>query len=313
MKSNCFGEGCANNEAAKHHNSHVGRPCMGYKIPQTISEEEGHRIETPSRGSERYYTERERKDIGRGWIFFLPDIHMQEGFLESQQWSPDGAAKAGLLHMLLVLAGGWRNEEVEGHPHDNHHNSGVSCTVKWLMTAINVAQEKRGYYICCGGEWCFALYKLEVQGNNSTHSLMGNVRALETALAAFVTRSPKWMEVTTDGWAVAGSITGMENASKTYIHFPDKSFLMKLHMRFLRYHPSQWGKMKPHDENNYVDTEIQNWQKFLAQRECSAAIFFPFYTQLHQELQVKILFRENIFFPFFYFLQKSHLLPLHLT
>lgn len=80
MKSNCFGEGCANNEAEKHHNSHVGRPCMGYKIPQTISEEEGHRIETPSRGSEWYYTEGEKSLKGVEY-FFLPDIHMQEGFL----------------------------------------------------------------------------------------------------------------------------------------------------------------------------------------------------------------------------------------
>lgn len=117
-------------------------------------------------------TGREQKHE-KGLIFFLPPHSSAWRLPESQQWSPDGAAKAGLIHVLLVQAGGWRNEEVEGHSHrDNHHNSGVSCAAKWLMAAINVAQEKRGYYICCGGEWCFALYKLEVQGNNSPYSLM---------------------------------------------------------------------------------------------------------------------------------------------
>lgn len=194
----------------KHQNSHVGRLCAGYKIPQTIIEEEGHRIETPSRGSEWYY-----REGAKTWeavdFFFLPPHSSAWRLPESQQWSPDGAAKAGLIHVLLVQAGGWRNEEVEGHSHrDNHHNSGVSCAAKWLMAAINVAQEKRGYYICCGGEWCFALYKLEVQGNNSPYSLMEKP-ALETALAAFVSWSSKWMELALDGWNVAGSISKVEN------------------------------------------------------------------------------------------------------
>lgn len=89
---------------------------------------------------------------------------------ESQQWSADGAAQAGLIHALLVQAGGWRNEEVEGHSHqDNHHNSGVWCADKWLMAAIILAQEKRGYYRCCRGDGCFALYKLEVQRDNAPY------------------------------------------------------------------------------------------------------------------------------------------------
>ena len=43
---------------------------------------------------------------------------------ESRQWSPDGAAKAGLIHVLLVQEqdGGMRKWRVHSH-HDNHHNS----------------------------------------------------------------------------------------------------------------------------------------------------------------------------------------------
>lgn len=39
----------------KYKDSHVGCLSVVYEIPQTIIEEEGHRIETPSRGSEWYY------------------------------------------------------------------------------------------------------------------------------------------------------------------------------------------------------------------------------------------------------------------
>lgn len=154
-RNNSFSSNCANNEAEKSKNSHVGCLCAGYKIPQTIIEEEGHRIETPSRGSEWYYRKGAKTWVG---VEFLFPHSSARRLPESQQWSPDGAAKAGLIHVLLVQAGGWRNKEVEGHSHqDNHHNSGVWRADKWLMAAINPAQGKRGYYICCGGEWCFAL------------------------------------------------------------------------------------------------------------------------------------------------------------
>ena len=111
--------------------------------------------------------EQKNNNMSIGVVFLFP--HSSTGRLpESQQWSPDGAAKAGLIHVLTVQAGGWRNEEVQGHSHqDNHHNSGVWCADKWLMAAINRRQEKRGCYVCCGGEWCFALYKLGVQGDNA--------------------------------------------------------------------------------------------------------------------------------------------------
>lgn len=71
------------------------------------------------------------------------------------------------------------------------------------------------------------LCTLQIRGpGEQFYSLLNgkNVPALETALAAFVTRSPKCMEVTADGWAVAGSITGIENGTETCIYFLDKSF-----------------------------------------------------------------------------------------
>lgn len=93
--------------------------------------------------------------------FFSPHSSVRNS-PESQQWSPDGAAKAGLIHVFLAQATGWRNEEVEGRLHqDYHHNSGVGHAVRWLMVTINPALEKRGYYIYCGGELWFALWKLK--------------------------------------------------------------------------------------------------------------------------------------------------------
>lgn len=58
VNSNSLQGSCATNNAEKYQNSHVSHACVVYKIPQTIIEEEGHRIETPSRGSEWYYRER---------------------------------------------------------------------------------------------------------------------------------------------------------------------------------------------------------------------------------------------------------------
>lgn len=106
------------------------------------------------------------RKMSGSWIsfsFFSSRSHSSaRSLLKSQQWSPDGAAKAGLIHVLLIQARGWRNEEVQGRSHQrNHHNSGVWHADNWLMAAINPDQEKRGYYICCGGEWCVALWKLE--------------------------------------------------------------------------------------------------------------------------------------------------------
>lgn len=148
-------------------------PHVGYKIPLKSSEEEGHRAETPSRGSGRYYRW-EAASCVRLVEFFSPHSSVRS-LSESQQWSPDGAAPAGLIHVLLLLqAAGWRNEEVKGHSHqDNHHNSDVCRADKWLMTAINPTQEgKRLLYICSWGEWCFALQKLEVRGDNAPYVLM---------------------------------------------------------------------------------------------------------------------------------------------
>lgn len=54
------------------------------------------------------------KKHGGGVGFLFPPHSSARRLPESQQWSPDGAAKAGLIHTLLDQAGGWRNEEVEG-------------------------------------------------------------------------------------------------------------------------------------------------------------------------------------------------------
>lgn len=146
--------------------------CAGYEIPQTTIEE-GRRQDWDTIQRTRSVLQAGSKDLEWGLNFLSPHSSARR-LPESQQWSPDGAAKAGLIHVLLVQAGGWRNEEVEGHSHqDNHHNSGVWCADKWLTAAINPTREKRGDYICCGGEWCFALYKLEVRGgDNAPHFLM---------------------------------------------------------------------------------------------------------------------------------------------
>lgn len=150
-----------------------------------------------------------------GLNFLFP--HSSAGRLpESQQWSPDGAAKAGLIHVLPVQAGGWRNEEVEGHSHqDNHHNSGVWCADKWLTAAINPTREKRGDYICCGGEWCFALYKLEVRGDNAPHFLMEKPYHHSTQLLLHSSASSAQMNgrccVAEDGWSVTAATCQMEN------------------------------------------------------------------------------------------------------
>lgn len=88
-------------------------------------------------------------------------------FPESLQSSPDGAAKAGLIHVLLTQAGAWRNEEVQGRSHQrNHHNSGVWHADNWLVAAINPDQEKRGYYMLWRRVMRCTLEIREVQGGH---------------------------------------------------------------------------------------------------------------------------------------------------
>lgn len=111
-------------------------------------------------------------------FFFSPTLllsHLREGFLNHS------SGHQMVLQRQVWSMCCWSRQEDEGmrkwrgtsRP-DNHHNS---CAAKWLMAPINVARERererRGCYICCGGEWCFALYKLEVRGNNSPHSFNG--------------------------------------------------------------------------------------------------------------------------------------------
>lgn len=91
--------------------------------------------------------------------------------------------------MLEPCSAGFRDEEegmgkAEGHSRQGHpHNS----RARRLMVTINVAPEKRGYYKCCGGELCFSLYKLEVQGSNPLHSLIGQMSPTpQAAPVAFI-------------------------------------------------------------------------------------------------------------------------------
>lgn len=139
--------------------------CMSWNPWTLTGGKKAYRLQTPSRGSEWYYRKWAQNELQLNFCLCSPpplSHSYVRSFPESLQSSPDGAAKAGLIHVLLTQAGAWRNEEVQGRSHQrNHHNSGVWHADNWLVAAINPDQEKRGYYICCGGEWCVALWKLE--------------------------------------------------------------------------------------------------------------------------------------------------------
>lgn len=121
--------------------------------------------------------EENRSNWRTGLIFFLPTLLLSqqcEGFLNHS------SGHQMVLQRQVWSMCCWFRQQDEGmrkwrgtSSPDNHHNS---CAANWLMAAINVAWERegrRGCYICCRGEWCFALYKLEVSGNNSLHPFNG--------------------------------------------------------------------------------------------------------------------------------------------
>lgn len=148
-------------------NSYAGCLYACHEIPELLQGERKHTGYRHHPEDQSGITGSEHK-MSCSWIsvFAPPPPPLSHSYVrsfpESLQSSPDGAAKAGLIHVLLTQAGAWRNEEVQGRSHQrNHHNSGVWHADNWLVAAINPDQEKRGYYICCGGEWCVALWKLE--------------------------------------------------------------------------------------------------------------------------------------------------------
>lgn len=145
--------------------------CMSWNPWTLTGGKKAYRLQTPSRGSEWYYRKWAQNELQLNFCLCSPPPPLSHSYVrsfpESLQSSPDGAAKAGLIHVLLTQAGAWRNEEVQGRSHQrNHHNSGVWHADNWLVAAINPDQEKRGYYMLWRRVMRCTLEIREVQGGH---------------------------------------------------------------------------------------------------------------------------------------------------
>lgn len=206
---------------------HVGRLCADCKSPP-------HPLWRRKETGLRHHPEDESGITGREW----KKKHMRRGLISPPP--PPSSFICVKASWITAVVTRWcckgrfdpcaagPGEEDEGmrkrrstSRRDNHHNS---CAAEWLMAAINVARERRGCYMCCGGEWCFALHKLKVQGNNSPYSFNGEKKKnlhlrLETP-AAFVSWSPK-MIAPRVGWMdfLPGSYPRWKMFTNTYVIF----------------------------------------------------------------------------------------------
>lgn len=164
--------------------------------PSTTRKNTGFRHHLEDQGG---ITGREKKywNTRMGWMLFLSLIHLWEDFLNHS-----------CGHQMVLQRQVWSMRCWSRHEHEGMRKWRVShiktviiclrCAGKWLMTTVNVAQEKRGYDKCCAGERCSVHYKLGVQGNNFLYSLMGKIATLQTALAAFISWSPEIINLAVD-------------------------------------------------------------------------------------------------------------------
>lgn len=87
-------------------NSHVIHLCAVYEFPRLSLRKKDTGLRHHPEDQSGITGREQNHEKGLIFFFFFTPHSSARRLPESQQWSPDGAAKAGLIHVLLVQAGG---------------------------------------------------------------------------------------------------------------------------------------------------------------------------------------------------------------